>query len=92
MASEIDFLRLLKKDEGFLAKTGGAGGCISFERPAAVCGILGSDFSWLAMCALLLGVVRGRLLEYIESISAGRGCDAGDSLGTAFEASEVGAG
>ena len=45
VASEIDFLRLLKKDEGFLAKTGSAGGCISFERSAAVCGTLGKDFS-----------------------------------------------
>ena len=71
--SETDFLRLLKKEEGFLAKEGGAGGCVSFGREALVCGTLGKDFSWLAMCALLLGVVRGRLLEYMESISAGRG-------------------
>lgn len=85
--SETDFLRLLKKDEGFLAKTGGAGGCISFERPEAVCGTLGKDFSWLAMCALLLGVVRGRLFEYMESISAGRvRADAEESVATAFEA------
>ena len=63
VASETDFLRLLKKDEGFLAKTGGAGGCISFERSTAVCGALGKVFEWLAMCVLLLGVVRGRLFE-----------------------------
>jgi hypothetical protein len=43
--SETDFLRLLKKEEGFLAKTGGTGGCISFERAAVVCGTLGKDLS-----------------------------------------------
>jgi hypothetical protein len=44
VVSEMDFLRLLKKDEGFLAKTGGAGGCISLGRPAEDCGTLGKDF------------------------------------------------
>jgi hypothetical protein len=45
------------------------------------------------MCAVLLGVVRGRLLEYMESISAGRDWD--EDRGSAevmFEGWEVTAG
>jgi hypothetical protein len=88
--SDSDFFRRLKNEEGFFARTGGTGGRSSFCGCDLICSFLGMALIWLAMWLLLLGVVRGRVWEYMESMS-GNVCfpEAGDSMGEEYDALDV---
>jgi hypothetical protein len=88
--SDIDFFLRLKNEEGFFARTGGTGGRSSFCDWDPGCWFLGMVLVWLAMLLLLFGVVRGRVWEYMESMS-GNVCfpEAGDSMGEECDALDV---
>ena len=88
--SDSDFLRRLKKEDGFLPSVGAWDGCwVSACEEDAVWGALGMGLVWAAV--LVLGVVRGRLDEYIELTSAVCSLLGGgiDSVCGAFDSVEV---
>ena len=91
--SEIDFLRRLKKDEGFLPSVGGCdSGCVSVcEDDVAVWGAFANVLVWTGAWLPVFGVVRGRFAEYIEVTSAACGL-LGAGVGSVCDAFDRGGG